>query len=67
VCRHLVAQVAPAEIVCHLSDLADAAKRWEDERDVGAGSLWFSAVLGLEGPTSNQSDYAHNIILIFEY
>jgi len=50
----MATQVALAEIVFRHSDTADAA-RWEDEGSGGAGGLWFSTVLGVEGPTSPQS------------
>lgn len=33
-------------------NFADAARRWEDEGRRGAVVLWFTTVLGLEGPMS---------------
>jgi len=51
VCRHLAIQVASPSIACRHSNFADAARRWVGEESGGAGELWFSTVLGLEGST----------------
>jgi len=66
-CVHLATQVASAEIVCHRSDFAEAAGRWEGKESGGAGEFWFSNVLGLEGPMSPRSAFMRCFMQSFEW
>jgi len=48
------------------SDFADAAERREDKESGGAGELWFSTVLGMEGFTGPQSAFMHYFIQLLK-